>query len=124
MRFLGGTVKAEGDGTNRRSILHQQRVDSIKMPSVSYKSKPDPGIDYCLYDLVEPGMDCHFTPGKRNIGDAHDLFCFTNNLFQKFRRKELRTSVVKRVFISDTITAMEIADISQLNRQPWEIIFH
>src|SRR6266404_1445730 len=85
MRFLGGTVKAEADGTNRRQILHQKWVDPIKMPSVSYKSKPDPGIDYRFYDLVEPGMDCNFTPGKRNIRNAHDFFGFTNNLLQEFR---------------------------------------
>jgi len=85
MRFLGGTVKAEGDGMNRRQILHQQWVDPIKMPTVSYKSKPDSGIDYRFYDLVEPGMDCHFTPSKRNIRNSHDFFGFANNLLQEFR---------------------------------------
>jgi hypothetical protein len=56
-----------------------------------------------------------FAASKNNSGDTHYISSLSQDVVEKIRREEMGRSVIKRVFVTQTVTAMQVADVCKFN---------
>jgi hypothetical protein len=71
----------------------------------------------CFDDFFELRMKSCFTARKHDVRRADRVSRFADNPTQKLQREKFSRPVIESVFVTQTVTAMQVADIGQLDNQ-------
>jgi hypothetical protein len=91
------------------------RPNLVEMPTVSNKANLQPISGRDFEYSGELRMKDRFAPRKYNSSDAHYLASLRQYVAEKIWREEVCWSVIQRVVVTQTVTAMQIADVCQLD---------
>src|SRR5438067_1938230 len=70
-------------------------------------------------------MQCRFAPGEHNVRSANCISCFADDATQQIYGEEFRRRVIQRFFITQAVTAMQVATVRQLDDEArWSIVAH
>src|SRR5688572_10185963 len=113
-----GSIKTESDIVNGFAMGKYGWPNSIKMPSVSNKATLQSILPNQIQYAIELWMQGRLAAGETHIGNTHHLTAFAKNLLQQIKRQKTSAGVIERLFIAETIAAVRITDIRQLNSEP------
>jgi hypothetical protein len=117
VRLASGAIKTEGHMSDGFAMLIQQRPNSFEMPAISYEAAPQALGGNCFNNFSEIRMQGWLAASEHYLFEIHGLARLSNDSRKKINGKKMCGTVIESVFVSQTITAMEVADIGQFDRQ-------